>query len=86
MSNESGSTQDKLIRYITQVNADSNVIYHNQLDVILGIMDIKYVGQAGSWQNNPCPGNIGEYLDALTNWRQQSVSDTGGMWKALTNS
>jgi len=85
MSNESGSTQDKLIRYITQVNADSNVIYHNQLDVILGIMDIKYVGQAGSWQNNPCPGNIGEYLDALTNWRQQSVSDTGGMWKALTN-
>jgi len=84
MANEAGSDLDKLIRYVTQVNADTNMIYHNQLDVILSILDIKQPGESGSFTVS-CPVNIDTYLDALTAWRGESSPTSGGMWKALTD-
>jgi len=84
MSNESGSNNEKVQRFVAQINTDSNVIYHTQVDVILSIIDIKMVGEAGTWQNS-CPPDIGDYLDRLTDWRQSVSPTTGGMWKALTN-
>lgn len=79
-----GNTDAAAMAYLQQLVIDANIIYENQLNIILTIGDVKlyatYTGE--SFDNGPgCPNTINEQLDALSFW--QNRDSVQGVWAVI---